>query len=92
MPVVYVTQMFTTKGELGVKFPHTIGHEPAGEIVALGEGVTTRRVGDRVGVPWLQSACGRCEWCQRVKLFFCSSKIATGIKIAGSHGVYDCFC
>ena len=33
------TDVHTTKGELGVKFPHTIGHEPAGEIVALGEGV-----------------------------------------------------
>ena len=46
-----------TKGTLGVKFPYTIGHEPAGEIVELGEGVTTRKVGDRVGVPWMQSTC-----------------------------------
>jgi alcohol dehydrogenase len=45
------TDVHITKGGLGVKFPHTIGHEPAGEIVALGEGVTTRKVGDRVGVP-----------------------------------------
>src|SRR5215217_44189 len=73
---------------LGVKFPHTIGHEPAGEIVALGEGVTTRKVGDKVGVPWLQSSCGRCEWCQRGKLFFCSNSIGTGINIAGSHAEY----
>jgi D-arabinose 1-dehydrogenase-like Zn-dependent alcohol dehydrogenase len=50
-----------TKGALGVKFPHTIGHEPAGEIVALCEGVTTRKVGDKLGVPWSQSSCGRCE-------------------------------
>ena len=57
------TDVHTTKGGLGVKFPFTIGHEPAGEIVDLGEGVTTRKVGDRVGVPWLQSTCGRCEWC-----------------------------
>jgi D-arabinose 1-dehydrogenase-like Zn-dependent alcohol dehydrogenase len=77
-----------TKGGLGVKFPHTIGHEPAGEIVALGEGVTTRKVGDRVGVPWVQSTCGRCEWCQRGKLFFCSDQIGTGINIAGSHAEY----
>ncbi|HKG87266.1 MAG TPA: alcohol dehydrogenase catalytic domain-containing protein [Nitrososphaeraceae archaeon] len=49
------TDVHITKGEIGVKFPYTIGHEPAGEIVALGEGVTTRKVGDRVGVPWVQS-------------------------------------
>ena len=82
------TDVHITKGGLGVKFPHTIGHEPAGEIVALGEGVTTRKVGDRVGVPWLQSTCGRCEWCQRGKLFFCPNQIATGINIAGSHAEY----
>jgi alcohol dehydrogenase len=82
------TDVHATKGALGVKFPYTIGHEPAGEVVALGEGVTTRKVGDRVGVPWLQSTCGRCEWCQRGKLFFCPNHIATGINIAGSHAEY----
>jgi alcohol dehydrogenase len=82
------TDVHITKGGLGVKFPHTIGHEPAGEIVEIGEGVTTRKVGDRVGVPWLQSTCGRCEWCQRGKLFFCPNHIGTGINIAGSHAEY----
>ncbi len=82
------TDVHITNGGLGVKFPHTIGHEPAGEIVALGEGVTTRKVGDRVGIPWVQSTCGRCEWCQRGKLFFCPDQIGTGINIAGSHAEY----
>src|SRR6266508_4460203 len=82
------TDVHITKGGLGVKFPFTIGHEPAGEIVAIGEGVTTRKVGDRVGVPWLQSTCGRCEWCQRGKLFFCPNQVATGINIPGSHAEY----
>ena len=85
---IYYTDVHITKGGLGVKFPNTIGHEPAGEIVALGEGVTTRKVGDRVGVPWLQSTCGRCEWCQRGKLFFCPNLVATGINIPGSHAEY----
>jgi dehydrogenase len=82
------TDVHITRGALGVKFPHTIGHEPAEEIVALGEGVTTRKVGDRLGVPWLQSTCGRCEWCQRGKSFFCPDHIGTGINIAGSHAEY----
>ncbi|MFL6434885.1 MAG: alcohol dehydrogenase catalytic domain-containing protein, partial [Nitrososphaeraceae archaeon] len=82
------TDVHITRDALGVKFPHTIGHEPAGEIIALGEGVTTRKVGDRVGVPWLQSTCGRCEWCQRGKSFFCPDHIGTGINIAGSHAEY----
>src|ERR671930_1521514 len=82
------TDVHATHGALGVKFPHTIGHEPTGEIVELGEGVTTRKVGDRVGVPWFQSTCGRCEWCQRGKLLFCPNHIATGINIAGGHAEY----
>jgi dehydrogenase len=82
------TDVHATHGTLGVKFPYTIGHEPAGEIIELGEGVTTRKVGDRVGVPWLQSTCGRCEWCQRGKSFFCPNHIATGINIAGGHAEY----
>ena len=82
------TDVHVTHGELGVKFPFTIGHEPAGEIVELGEGVTTRKIGDRVGVPWVQSTCGRCEWCQRGKSFFCPNQIATGVNIAGGHAEY----
>src|SRR5919204_4777843 len=82
------TDVHATHGALGVNFPYTIGHEPAGEIVELGEGVTTRKVGDRVGVPWMQSTCGRCEWCQRGKSFFCPNHIATGINIAGGHAEY----
>ena len=65
-----------------------MGHEPAEEIVELGQGATTRKVGDRVGVPWLQSWCSGCEWCQRGKSFFCLNHIATGINIAGSHAEY----
>jgi D-arabinose 1-dehydrogenase-like Zn-dependent alcohol dehydrogenase len=56
--------------------------------VELCEGVTTRKVGDRIGNPWLQSTCGRCEWCQRGKSFFCPNHIATGINIAGGHAEY----
>jgi alcohol dehydrogenase len=82
------TDVHATHGVLGVKFPYTMGHEPAGEIVELGEGVNTRKIGDRVGVPWTQSTCGRCEWCQRDKSFFCPNHIATGINIAGGHAEY----
>jgi len=48
------TDVHMTEGRLSVpiEFPRTIGHEPVGEVVTLGEGVTTRKVGDRVGVPY----------------------------------------
>ena len=69
-------------------FPRTLGHEPAGEIVEVGEGVTSRKVGDRVGVAWVQGSCGRCEWCQRGKPIFCMQQIGTGINASGSHAEY----
>ena len=49
-----------TNGELPlpINFPCTLGHEPVGEIVEVGEGVTTRKIGDRVGVPY----CAKDMW------------------------------
>jgi alcohol dehydrogenase len=84
------TDVHMTEGKLSVpiEFPRTIGHEPVGEVVALGEGVTTRKVGDRVGVPYIQASCGRCEWCLRGKPMFCAQRIGTGIDIQGSHAEY----
>jgi alcohol dehydrogenase len=82
------TDVHMTEGILPARFPNTIGHEPVGEIVELGQNVTTRKVGDRVGVPWVQRTCGRCEWCQRGKSLFCLEQIGTGVNIAGGHAEY----
>jgi propanol-preferring alcohol dehydrogenase len=43
--------------------PFTPGHEGIGLVAALGAGVTAVKEGERVGVPWLYSACGHCEYC-----------------------------
>lgn len=45
------------------KLPFVPGHEGIGIVTALGAGVTAVKAGDRVGVPWLYSACGHCEHC-----------------------------
>jgi alcohol dehydrogenase len=82
------TDVHITEGDLPVEFPRTLGHEPVGDIVAVGSGVRTRRVGDRVGVPWVQASCGRCEWCQRGKPMFCANLIATGNGTQGGHAEY----
>lgn len=82
------TDVHITKGGIPTQFPRTLGHEPVGEIVAIGEGVKTRFVGDRVGVPWVQSSCGRCEWCLRGKRLFCAQQIGTGVQTQGSHAEY----
>jgi threonine dehydrogenase-like Zn-dependent dehydrogenase len=59
------TDVHQTLGHLPGQFPRILGHEPVGEIVAVAPDVTTRKIGDRVGFAWIQSTCGRCEWCQR---------------------------
>jgi len=45
------------------KLPFIPGHEAIGRVTQVGAGVTTVKEGDRVGVPWLYSACGHCEYC-----------------------------
>jgi D-arabinose 1-dehydrogenase-like Zn-dependent alcohol dehydrogenase len=82
------TDVHQTRGELPGDFPRILGHEPVGEIVAVGPGVTTRRVGDRVGVPWLQAACGRCEWCARGKPMFCAQQMGTSGQMSGGHAEF----
>ena len=82
------TDVHQTNGELPGPFPRILGHEPVGEIVALGVGVHSRKVGDRVGVPWLQSSCGRCEWCLRGRPMFCENMIATAALMPGGHAEY----
>lgn len=45
------------------KPPFIPGHEAIGIVVGVGAGVNIVKEGDRVGVPWLYSACGHCEYC-----------------------------
>lgn len=59
------TDLHAANGDWPVKPtpPFIPGHEAIGIVVALGAGVTIVKEGDRVGVPWLYSACGHCEYC-----------------------------
>ena len=59
------TDLHASNGDWPLKpaLPFTPGHEGIGIVVALGAGVTAVNEGDRVGVPWLYSACGHCEYC-----------------------------
>ena len=82
------TDVHQARGELPGDFPRTLGHEPVGEIMAVGPGVTARKTDDRVGVPWVQHTCGRCEWCARSKPMFCEKSIGTGVEMSGGHAEY----
>src|SRR5690348_18266494 len=82
------TDVHQTLGHLPGPFPRILGHEPVGEIIAAAPDVTTRMVGDRVGTAWIQSTCGRCEWCQRGRRMFCPDLKATGGEAQGGHAEY----
>eukprot|EP01133_Synstelium_polycarpum_P021687 gene21688-26058_t len=59
------TDLHAARGDWPVKPtpPFIPGHEGIGVVVELGAGVTEVQLGERVGVPWLYSACGHCEHC-----------------------------
>jgi len=59
------TDLHAARGDWPVKPtpPFIPGHEGIGIIAEIGAGVTIVNLGDRVGVPWMYSACGHCEYC-----------------------------
>jgi propanol-preferring alcohol dehydrogenase len=65
------------------KLPLVLGHEVAGTIAALGEGVSGFAIGDRVGVPWLHYTCGECESCLAGRETLCSKQQVTGCTVDG---------
>jgi propanol-preferring alcohol dehydrogenase len=84
------TDLHAAMGDWPVKptAPFIPGHEGVGEIVALGTGVTHLKEGDRVGVPWLHSACGRCEHCTGGWETLCESQQNTGYSVDGAYAEY----
>ncbi|WP_368448195.1 alcohol dehydrogenase AdhP [Cobetia amphilecti] len=79
------TDLHAAHGDWPVKPnpPFIPGHEGVGTIAAVGEGVTHVKEGDRVGVPWLYSACGHCEHCLGGWETLCESQQNTGYSVNG---------
>jgi alcohol dehydrogenase len=57
----------------GMSWPLTLGHEIAGTIAELGEGVAGWKVGDRVGIGWFGGNCNRCVQCRKGRLIHCEN-------------------
>lgn len=80
------TDLHILDGELArPKLPLIPGHQAVGTVVALGDGVTERRVGDVVGVPWLGWACGRCAYCAGGRENLCPDARFTGYDLDGGY-------
>jgi propanol-preferring alcohol dehydrogenase len=78
------TDLHVAEGDLKPAFlPIIPGHQIVGLIEAIGNGVKKKKVGERVGVPWLHSTCGKCEYCLRGQENLCSTAKFTGLDVNG---------
>jgi S-(hydroxymethyl)glutathione dehydrogenase/alcohol dehydrogenase len=64
-------------GGLPQPVPAVLGHEAAGDVIEVGEGVEDLALGDRVVVNWLPS-CGTCAYCLRSEPYLCMTHVMTG--------------
>ncbi|MUN63236.1 alcohol dehydrogenase catalytic domain-containing protein [Kocuria sediminis] len=70
-----------------IAWPHVPGHELAGVVAAVGEGVRRWRTGDRVTVPFV-CGCGRCDWCRAGDAQVCPAQEQPGFTHWGSFAEY----
>jgi len=84
------TDLHACEGDWPVKpkMPLVPGHEAIGYVVALGRGVQKIKEGDVVGVPWLYSACGCCDYCYTGWETLCESQKNGGYSVDGGFAEY----
>jgi len=84
------TDLHATDGDWPVrpKLPLIPGHEGIGYVVALGPDVSGVKEGNIVGVPWLYSACGCCEYCTTGWETLCDTQQNGGYSVDGSYAEY----
>lgn len=84
------TDLHAAEGDWPVKPqpPFIPGHEGVGFVCEVGEGVTSVKEGDRVGVPWLYTACGHCRHCVGGWETLCCEQENTGYSVNGGFAEY----
>ena len=84
------TDLHAADGDWPVKPnpPFIPGHEGVGTVAAVGAGVATVKEGDRVGVPWLHTACGHCRHCLAGWETLCDAQKNTGYSVNGGFAEY----
>ncbi len=80
------TDLHVTEGDLPVHRPRVVpGHEIVGRVEARGQGAERFAIGDRVGLAWLASTCGRCRFCRRGDENLCTNATFTGWDVDGGY-------
>lgn len=83
------TDLHVVEGDLkGGRMPVIPGHQIAGRVMKTGKGVSAFKVGDRAGIPWLNSACGRCRFCRSERENLCPEAKFTGYSVDGGYAEY----
>jgi propanol-preferring alcohol dehydrogenase len=70
------------------KLPVIPGHQVIGRIIATGENVSELKTGERVGVAWIYSSCGKCDYCQSGQENLCNKFMATGRDANGGYAEF----
>lgn len=80
------TDLHVVDGDLThPKLPITPGHEIVGRVDALGIGVSSLAIGQRVGIPWLGHTCGHCPYCDSHHENLCDHPVFTGYTRDGGY-------
>ncbi|MCC7417301.1 MAG: zinc-dependent alcohol dehydrogenase family protein [Acidobacteria bacterium] len=80
------TDLHIVDGELELPaLPIGPGHEIVGIVEAMGEGVDSLAIGDRVGIPWLGHTCGVCRFCISGRENLCPNARFTGFDRDGGY-------
>jgi propanol-preferring alcohol dehydrogenase len=82
------TELDEIEGRLQPKLPIVLGHEIIGRVESLGSKVTKFGIGDRVGIAWIYSACGKCHFCREDKENLCPDFQGTGCHANGGYAQY----
>jgi propanol-preferring alcohol dehydrogenase len=70
------------------RFPMILGHQVVGKVEETGPHAGRHKTGDRVGVAWIYSACGHCDFCRQDEENVCESFQATGRDAFGGYAEY----
>jgi len=82
------TELDEIEGRLQPDLPIILGHEIVGRVEGLGAGVKKFAQGDRVGIAWINSACGKCQFCQGGNENLCDEFKGTGCHAHGGYAQY----
>ena len=82
------TELDEIEGRIQSKLPIVLGHEIVGRVDRLGSKVKKFNIGDRVGIAWINSSCGKCSFCQKKNENLCREFKATGCHVNGGYAQY----